>query len=627
MSHDEELHGKAYDHRLMRRLLGYLRPYRGEVAIAVGVVILDALVGLAGPYLTKQAIDHGIRHHNLAFLNEMAVVYVSVLIIGFGLGYLHHQVMQRVGQRIMLDLRMAMFQHLQRLPVAYFDRNPIGRLMTRVTNDVDVLNELFTGGVVAVIGDFFLLIGIVVAMANLNIELLAVAFSVLPLIVLVTLTFRARVRRLFREIRSRLAKLNSFLNENLSGMSTVQLLNREARNHEEFRTVNAAHRDAHLHTVFYHALFFPALELIGALAISLIVWYGGRQVMWAGISLGTLVAFIQYTQRFFRPVSDISEKYGILQQAMASAERVFGLLDTPADPALARSAPSASGATATAGSGSDGRPFRGRIEFDRVWFAYRDDHWVLEDVSFTIEPGEKLAIVGATGSGKTTITSLLLGFYEPQRGEIRVDGRRLADWDIRELRRHIGMALQDVFLFSGTIGGNLALGEPQPSPEAIERAAREVQAHDFIQRLPGSYQAPVLERGATLSVGERQLLAFARALAHEPRLVILDEATSSVDSHTEALIQSALRRLMRGRTALVIAHRLSTLQDVDRIVVLHRGRVREQGTHYQLMAQGGIYARLRELQRLGATPRSQPTADEGGTDFLRQSLDAPMNLA
>ena len=602
MSHDEEPHGKAYDQRLMRRLLGYLRPYRGQVAAAIGVVLLDALVGLAGPYLTKQAIDHGIRHRNLQFLNEMATVYLSVLVIGFGLGYLHYQIMQRVGQRVMMDLRLQLFAHLQRLPLAYYDRNPIGRVMTRVTNDVDVLNELFTTGVVAVFGDLFVVIGIVIMMANLNFELMAVAFSTLPVILIITLTFRSRVRKSFRDIRTRLARLNSFLNENLGGMGTVQQLNREERNYAEFRSINAGHRDANLETVFYHALFFPALELVGAIALSLIVWYGGRQVMWEGITLGILVAFIQYTQRFFRPISDLSEKYGILQQAMASSERIFDLLDTPEDPALR--APLAAPEPSPVPDPS----FEGRIEFDHVWFAYTKEHWVLEDISFTVEPGEKVAIVGATGSGKTTVTSLLLRFYEPQRGEIRVDGRPLREWDIRELRRRSGFALQDAFLFSGTIAGNLSLGDPRFSAEQIEHAAREVHAHDFIERLPSGYATEVRERGATLSAGQRQLLAFARALVREPRLLILDEATSSVDTHTEAQIQDALGRLMEGRTSLVIAHRLSTIQNVDRIVVLHHGQVRESGNHAELLALNGIYARLYELQYLGGmrTGRKDP---------------------
>ncbi len=604
MSHDEEPHGKAYDHRLMRRLLGYLRPYRGEVAAAIGVVLLDALVGLAGPYLTKQAIDHGIRHRNLQFLNEMAAVYLSVLVVGFGLGYLHYQIMQRVGQRIMMDLRLQLFAHLQRLPLAYYDKNPIGRVMTRVTNDVDVLNELFTAGVVAVFGDLFMLIGIVIAMANLNFELMAVAFSTLPLILIVTLTFRSRVRKSFRDIRTRLARLNAFLNENLGGMGTVQQLNREERNYGEFRSINAGHRDANLETVFYHALFFPALELTGAIALSLIVWYGGRQVMWEGITLGILVAFIQYTQRFFRPISDLSEKYGILQQAMASSERIFDLLDTPEDPAL-RATTTAKATPAPTPESQPAAPFEGRIEFDHVWFAYTGEHWVLEDISFTVEPGEKVAIVGATGSGKTTVTSLLLRFYEPQRGEIRVDGRPLREWDIRELRRRAGFALQDAFLFSGTIAGNLSLGDPRFSAEQIERAAREVHAHEFIARLPLGYATEIHERGATLSAGQRQLLAFARALVREPRLLILDEATSSVDTHTELQIQDALGRLMEGRTSLVIAHRLSTIQNVDRIVVLHHGRIRESGNHAELLGLNGIYARLYELQYLGGMRKAR----------------------
>ena len=618
MSHEEDLAGRAYDHRLMRRLLGYLRPYRGQVAFAGAVVILDALVTLVYPWLTKEAIDHGIRHHDLRFLDHMALVYLALLAAGFGLGYLQNQIMQRVGQHVMLDLRTELFHKLQRLPLAYFDRNPIGRVMTRLTGDVDVLNELVTAGVGALFGDLFVLIGIVIAMCRLNAELLIVTFSVIPLIVIVTLLFRVRARASFREIRVRLARLNAFLNENLTGMSTVQMLNREQRNFEQFRGINASHRDAHLRANFYYAVFFPLLELVGALAVSLIVWYGGRQVMWTGITLGTLVAFIQYTQRFFRPISDLSEKYNILQQAMASSERIFQLLDEPDDearPDLVRV------------TSRNGAP--GRIEFDRVWFAYLNDHWVLQDVSFTIEPGERVALVGATGSGKTTLTSLLMRFYAAQRGQIRVGGRPLAAWDAGELRRSIGMVLQDVFLFSGTIESNLRLGDAALTREALESAAREVHAHDFIRRLPGGYAAVVRERGATLSAGQRQLLAFARALARDPNVLILDEATSSVDPQTEVLIQDALRRLLAGRTSLVIAHRLSTIQDVDRIVVLHHGRVREIGTHSELLARGGIYARLYELQFLGgplaAAHDGDRTAEEAG--LTAPLLDTPVNWA
>jgi ATP-binding cassette subfamily B multidrug efflux pump len=594
---EEEALGKAYDARLMRRLLGYLRPYTPQVAVAFVAIVGGSALALAQPYLIKLAIDRYIARGDLAGLNLIALLFLGILIGAFALEYAQTYIMQMTGQRIMSDLRMLVYGHLQRLDIQFYDRNPVGRLMTRVTTDVDVLNDLFTSGVITVFGDVFTLAGIMIVLLTMNWRLALVAFSVLPLIVLVTQWFRGNVRESYRTVRTWIAKINAYLQENISGMATVQLFRRERKNLERFDEINRGHRDANIDSIFYYAIFFPAIEVIGALAASLIIWRGGGEVVSRTLTLGSLVAFLQYTQRFFRPISDLSEKFNLLQAAMASSERIFKLLDTPvvvADPAPA--------AQRTARG-------QGRLEFDRVWFAYRNDDYVLRDVSFEVKPGERVGVVGATGAGKSTLISLLMRFYDVTRGRILVDGIDVREMGLKQLRERVGLVLQDVQLFSGTIASNIRLGNDAVTDADVRRAAEAVHADRFIDRLPDGLGSAVAERGATLSVGQKQLLSFARALAFDPQILILDEATSSVDTETELLIRDALRVLMAGRTTIAIAHRLSTIQDMDKILVLHRGELREMGNHQQLLAERGIYYRLYQLQYQDQERRpAQPAA-------------------
>ena len=587
--HEEEGLGKAYDARLMRRLLAYLWPYWRQVAVALVAIVAGSAAQLAQPYLIKTAIDRFIAAGRLAGLDRLAALYFVILVGAFAAEYLQTWTMQMTGQRIMFDLRMAIYGHLQRLDLAYYDRNPVGRLMTRVTSDVDVLNDLFTSGVVTIFGDVFTLAGIMVVMLAMNWRLALVAFSVLPLIAFITQWFRRNVRESYRVVRAWIARINAFLQENITGMSTVQLFRREALNFERFDEIDKKHRDANIESIFYYSVFYPAIEAVSALAWALIIWYGGGSVLRNELTLGALVAFLQYSQRFFRPISDMSEKFNVLQSAMASSERIFKLLDEPAaiePPAQPARRP----ATAA-----------GHIVFDRVWFAYGDQEaaepdWVLRDVSFEVKPGQRVGIVGATGSGKTTLINLLLRFYDVRRGRITIDGVDIRDLDPADLRGLFSLVLQDVHLFSGTVADNIRLGNTSIDDARVRRAAHAVHADRFIERLPGAYASAVAERGSTLSVGQKQLLSFARALAFDPRVLILDEATSSVDTETEILIRDALHVLMAGRTTIAIAHRLSTIQDMDLILVLHKGRVRESGTHQELLAQRGIYFKLFELQ-------------------------------
>jgi len=591
---DDEILGKAYDGRLMRRLLAYLRPYWRSVCVAFIAIIAGAAAALAQPYLMKVAIDRYIATGQLAPLDRLAALYFAILVVAFIADYAQTWTMQLTGQKLMFDLRMELYGHLQRLDLRYYDRNPVGRLMTRVTSDVDVLNDLFTSGVVTVFGDIFMLVGIMGVMLWMDWRLALVSFCVVPLIVLITQWFRTNVRQSYRVVRGWIARINAFLQENITGMSTVQLFRREALNFSRFDEVDRKHRDANIESIFYYAVFYPAIESIGALASALIIWYGGGMVIRQALTLGALVAFLQYSQRFFRPISDMSEKFNVLQAAMASSERIFALLDEPVrvQPPVRPVARPAQAA--------------GHVVFEHVSFSYDDQHEVLSDISFEVRPGERVGIVGATGSGKTTLVNLLLRFYDVTSGRITVDGVDVRDLEPADLRSLFSLVLQDVHLFSGTIADNIRLGNAAIDDDQVRRAAEAVHADRFIERLPGTYASAVAERGATLSVGQKQLLSFARALAFDPRVLILDEATSSVDTETELLIRDALHVLMAGRTTIAIAHRLSTIQDMDKILVLHKGRLRESGTHQELLAARGIYFRLFELQY-----KDRTLADDG----------------
>ena len=617
--HEEEVLGKAYDSRLMKRLLTYLRPYRLQVVVALIAIILKAGADVLGPYLTKVAIDKYLANrteaHSLLdrFLSsqplvgiaQIAAMYLGLLLLSFLFEFTQTYIMQWAGQKVMFDLRAQIFRHLQRLHIAFFDQNPVGRLVTRVTSDVDALNEMFTAGVVSIFEDIFVLIGIIAIMLNMSWRLALITFAVLPVIFFATSLFRKAVRESYRRIRIAIARINAYLQEHVTGLVVLQLFNREKKSYEQFQEINRTHMDAYKDAILAHAIYYPVVEVLSATAIASVIWFGGNQVIRNAVSLGVLVAFMQYAQRFFRPIQDLSEKYNILQSAMASSERIFKLLDTPAE-IVSPQRPQV----------PDGP---GRIEIDHVWFAYRslaqaaeeaarkgeklataraDDgyDWVLRDVSFTIDPGDTVAFVGHTGAGKTTIISLLLRFYDVQKGAIRIDGVDIRDMDLALLRRRYGVVLQDPFLFSGTVADNIRLGSRWIADSSIEDAAEQVNVADFIRSLPGGFSEEVKERGSTLSTGQKQLISFARALAHNPKILILDEATSSVDTETEFRVRDALTRMVEGRTSIMIAHRLSTVQRANKIIVMHKGKVREIGTHQQLLANRGIYWKLYQLQ-------------------------------
>jgi ATP-binding cassette subfamily B multidrug efflux pump len=589
--HEEEALGRAYDARLMGRLLRYLQPHVARVVCAVLLLVAAAGVELVGPWLTMIALDRAVPQGDTHLLLVLSGAFIAALLAGFALQYGQAMITAWLGQRVMLDLRRQIFAKLQRLDLPFFDKNPVGRLMTRVTSDVETLNELFSSGVVTVFGDVFTLLFIALAMLALDWRLALVTLAVMPLVFAVALGFRSRIRDAYRDIRVRLARINAFLQEHISGISVIQLFGREDDVRRRFQKVDRDYLNAHLRSITYYALFFPVIELLTAVSLALIIAYGGASILNGTVTVGVVAAFLQYARRFFRPIQDLSEKYNMLQGAMASSERIFKLLDEPEPERTARVALP---------------PARGRIEFRNVWFAYRSrgedesklqgPEWVLRDVSFMAEPGQRIAVVGHTGAGKTTLIGLLLRFYEPQRGEILLDGVPIRDVDVHELRARFGLVLQDVFLFSRSVGHNIRLGQDEIDDARVRRAAMRVGADTFIERLEAGYQQPLGERGASLSVGERQLLSFARALAFDPPVLILDEATSSVDSALEERIERAVETLMQGRTSIVIAHRLSTVQNAHRILVLHHGELREEGTHEELLARRGLYARLHALQ-------------------------------
>ena len=660
MAQEEEVLGKAYDSRLMRRLLTYLRPYRWQVGVAIVSIILKSFADVLGPYLVKVAVDrylapakgstsglwNWLSPRPLTGIAQISTIYFGLLILTFVLEFLQTYYMQWTGQQIMFDLRSQIFRHLQRMHVAFYDKNPVGRLVTRVTTDVDALNEMFTSGVVSIFEDLFVLAGILGIMLCMNWKLALITFAVLPFIVFATKLFRDKVRDSYRRIRTAIARINSYLQEHVSGMVVLQLFNRERRAYQRFSEINRSHMDAFKDAILAYSVYYPVVDFFSSIAIASVIWWGGQDVIRkisvttfeftrhplglhpvaAVASLGVLIAFTQYAMRFFRPIMDFSEKYNILQSAMAASERIFKMLDTPVEvvsPAVTKKPTGP-----------------GRIEFDHVWFAYRDvpeeaeaaesskkpvgtaafgrpaEHssaglppangnaaegtatpdWVLRDVTFAIKPGETVAVVGHTGAGKTTMISLLLRFYDVQKGAVRIDGVDVRDMDLADLRARFGVVLQDPFLFTGTIGGNIRLGTQRIQDAHIQQAAEDVNLGEFIRALPKGFDEEVRERGSTLSTGQKQLISFARALAHEPKILILDEATSSVDTETEFKVRDALARMVEGRTSLIIAHRLSTIQRADKIIVMHKGQLREMGTHQELLAHRGIYYKLYQLQ-------------------------------
>jgi ATP-binding cassette subfamily B multidrug efflux pump len=598
--HDELPLGRAYDARLMRRLWAFVHPYRRDFWLSMVCLPLTSLCTLAQPYILKVTIDRYIAGGNATGIAAMGLLYAVAMVAELVMLYLQYYFTQLVAQQSLADLRIRLFTHVQHLEAAFFDRNPVGRLVTRLTTDVDVINEMFAAGAMTILMDGLTLCGIVAIMLAIDAKLALVSLALLPLMLLSINFFRIKARHSYRLIRERIARINAFLQEALSGMTVIQLFAQEPQTFVRFDRDNAAYREANHWSNIYEATLFSMVEAVSSVSFALIVWYGGAQILGATLAFGTLVAFIEYVQKFFVPIRDFSAKYAVMQSAMSAAERVFALLDVP--PGIEVSV--------GARSGPPTRP-RGRIQFDRVWFAYKGDDFVLRDVSFTVEPGEKVALVGATGAGKSTIIKLLDRFYDVQRGRVLVDGVDVREWDLPTLRRSIGAVAQDVFIFSGSVAGNIGLRRPEITPDAVRSAAEIVHADRFIDRLPGRYAERLRERGSNLSAGQRQLLSFARALAYDPLILVLDEATSSVDTETELLIQDALRKLMRNRTAVVIAHRLSTIEHSDRIVVLHHGQVREMGTHHELLARGGLYARLHALQTRGLTGAARPAAALG----------------
>ena len=638
--HEEEVLGKAYDSRLMRRIMTYLRPYTWQVVIALVAIVLKAGADVLGPYLTKVAVDRYLvkaagthsffdsilSNKPLTGIGEIAAIYVLLLGLSFLFDFLQTYFMQWTGQMAMFDLRKELFRHLQRMHIGFYDKNPVGRLVTRITSDVDALNEMFTSGVVSIFEDIFVLAGIVGIMLHMDWKLALITFAVLPLIGIATKIFRDNVRASYRRIRVAIARINAYLQEHVSGMVVLQLFNREQRAFEEFSKVNEVHMEAFKDAIWAHAVYYPIVEILSAIAIACVIWFGGHDVIARTATLGVLVAFIQYAQRFFRPIQDLSEKYNILQSAMAASERIFKMLDAPVE------------ITSAAVSKEPQGP--GRIEFDHVWFTYgptndqvRTDalaasagaspastpsepepDWILRDVSFTIEPGETVAIVGHTGAGKTTIISLLMRFYDVQKGAIKIDGVDTKEMDLTALRRRFGVVLQDPFLFTGTVESNIRLGTEWIGQDEVEKAAEEVNLADFIRTLPNGFKEEVRERGSTLSTGQKQLISFARALAHAPKILVLDEATSSVDTETEFRVRDALQRMVEGRTSVIIAHRLSTIQRANKIIVMHKGQLREIGSHQELLAKRGIYYKLYQLQYKDQETPAETEVTSGGDD-------------